>query len=358
MPQTCAICNQEVDYVLTPYHACGLTGLGQMTFGTYTSQQQMPNYQQPQPSFIVAQTQTCLPPVTLTITDQTPLEAFQKVSEANMAAEKERFKGLANKFLIGCDPEFALPDKAKGYVTGYPIGVNSQIGTDGLLQELRPDPAPSTYELCVNLRKLILHKHFDSLEEKVCFKAGATAYEKAPGSIRRTKIPIGGHIHFGRRNNDGGSGLRDHPEFLDRLHDLTSTLEQLDLLPSKESKSRRRLGYGTLRDAIRNDHAETWEYRKMCSWLFKPHIAFLTLTLAKLVAVDEKQWKATAGSNPGYAQLRAFVDGFAPKDRDAARLSESVLSREHEKIVADPEVDFRLYWQKWQPEEGLDVGTN
>src|SRR4051812_45950002 len=107
MPQTCAICNQEVDYVRTPYHACGLTGLGQMTFGTYTSQQQIFNYQQPQPSFIVAPY-----PIVTMPTYITPLkELLQKAKEDDMAAEKERFKGLANKFLIGCDPEFAMPDK-------------------------------------------------------------------------------------------------------------------------------------------------------------------------------------------------------------------------------------------------------
>lgn len=311
---------------------------------------------------------------------QVLLEAERKAKEAKrMAAINRRkelvkarngenaFKGLINGFKLGCDPEFSLVEPKTGLAVepraaGF-RSPNIHIGEDcGVFVELRPNPAPSAYELCKTLKGLIEHDSLKSVRESgYKFRSGGIVTvkrERYYGTTRECKVSMGGHLHFGRKGLDEWTkmvssvkmGYASVPYQIPMLNRLTSVLENLDILPREESDQRRRSGgYGNLGDAYRGDRTTSHEYRKMCSWLFRPHIAFLAITLAKLVMAQPAYFKSTVKDKDSYDKLRAFVELFKERDQDAARLMEGILALPLNKVQADPKVDFYPFWEAWTP---------
>jgi hypothetical protein len=86
----------------------------------------------------------------------------------------------------------------------------------------------------------------------------------------------------------------------------------------------------------------------MPSWLFHPRIAFLCLTLAKLVATDPETYAGLTVK--GFNKLVAFAELFKNRDYDAAILCEKLLPAGLKRLQADPTVDFKPLWKRWNPE--------
>ena len=95
---------------------------------------------------------------------------------------------------IGADPEFLLFDKDGNVISAARIpnfSYYAQIGSDGAMAEIRPDPAITADGLVGNIRKLFNDENLTEPIEDFQWKSGCY-YRDASRSY-----PIGGHIHFG-----------------------------------------------------------------------------------------------------------------------------------------------------------------
>lgn len=260
------------------------------------------------------------------------------ISQADAVLKEEEEKEmLVNKFLVGCDPEFAMVDnEGKAVNLNTVLRAQGEVGYDhgGYVGELRPKPARGAYTLIKHLRALISGDTFRSLPGA---KARAGAYFQEKGD--RGRVDLGGHVHFGFKYDE------EWATKLDALDHLTRRLEALDILPQKESEARRRGPYGRFGDfRLAGDLNERVEYRTMASWLHDPKVAFACLTLSKMAAYDPATCKAMLGRFHDFKPLVQWVEAFAAKDDNARRLSENLLSKGVKGLQADPEADFRERW--------------
>lgn len=95
---------------------------------------------------------------------------------------------------IGADPEFLLFGKDGNVISAARIpnfSYYAQIGSDGAMAEIRPDPAITADGLVGNIRKLFNDENLTEPIEDFQWKSGCY-YRDASRSY-----PIGGHIHFG-----------------------------------------------------------------------------------------------------------------------------------------------------------------
>jgi hypothetical protein len=302
---------------------------------------------------------------------------FCKVNTFEQLPATENAPKRINPFLLGCDPEFVLlgPDNIARPVQGlFNISAHPEIGQDcRVLVELRPKPAKTAYELTARIRSLLL--------SPVLIESKAATYKWRSGAFSKYRtsclsgeqcqchsdtlynISMGGHVHFETKywrveqqlNHDplGRPYHTGHQTFpqakpLDRL---TALLEHLDLLPAKECEQRTVLGYGTASNAVRVS-AQSYEYRKMCSWLFHPRIAFIVLTLSKLCVADHENMARALYYKSSFEALVESIRPYAAYDDDAARLINVLFPRGLEAMKADHTVDFREAWKRWQPELG------
>lgn len=274
-----------------------------------------------------------------------------------------------NRFLVGCDPEFALvgdrparpcacgDEDCDEYVHASGIGAmfidedilehEGELGTDhgGNCIEVRPKPQRSTYLLTKNIGHIL---HVAQTRYKLPegrWRAGALI--EAGDDDEEDVQPLGGHVHL--------DVPFDAPDAADRLNALdafTRTVEELDILPKNECNRRREVSenndanhrYGRYSDARVANAANRLEYRTMASWLFHPTPTFLCLTGAKLAAASPQlTLEILKGVDPK-AEFRAFFERFAPLDLNAQRAVEKILGRGR-KLQHDPNVDLRKSWQ-------------
>lgn len=203
---------------------------------------------------------------------------------------------VCNKFLLGADPEFVIRSKADSPVSLARFFVDHELrnplGYDhnGMVGECRPKPEYSSFKLVKNLREIILQKapeEFEKLHLAGKWEAGGFKKFSSP---TRPKVSLGGHVHFGVSIQESSAYWGDSPQtatgkrIVSNLDQLTTGLEDLDILSESESRERREESdYGDLGD-IRFNGPEHFEYRSMCSWLYHPETAMVVLTLAKIVA--------------------------------------------------------------------------
>lgn len=130
------------------------------------------------------------------------------------AEQSAKLSGLSrNQITVGADPEFELLDKrsgqsinAHGIVSG---GLSGQIGLDGAGSqvEFRPLPSHSTRKLATNFFRLL--RRFRNRYARHNYSL----------SIRGNRFSLGGHIHFGLKDesnvNLSDSQLRTIVEVLD-----------------------------------------------------------------------------------------------------------------------------------------------
>ena len=238
-----------------------------------------------------------------------------------------------NKFQLGCDPEFVALGPRNGIINveRFFPHVHGEVGSDhgGRVVELRPAPKFKAYSLVRQMKRLLNGEATQAIRE-YRWKAGAVA---GPG------LTLGGHVHLGmpiataNRNHVTGA-----------LDKLTLSLENLEILPSAESKARRDGGrYGHFGDVRASGADNHYEYRAMASWLFRPLSAFVCLTLAKLAAFRP----ARLNDFPAQLELRhleEFARGYADRDDDARRLVERIFERRR-RLQGDPGVDLRESWE-------------
>lgn len=165
----------------------------------------------------------------------------------------EALKGTTENWAVtlGCDPEFVLLNK-RGLVSNASryLAHLGEIGSDGVLAELRPTAGKHEDEVIENLRRLI-----KSVPEKV----GNFLTPEAHSEIENNAI--GFHVHLGLPRTILELPPKGAQEF------FTNFIRAMDyfvgipaMLP--EDNSRRRLGngkYGKLKDFRRNNR--TIEYR-------------------------------------------------------------------------------------------------
>lgn len=288
-------------------------------------------------------------------------------SEPIQPAEPESETMLANKFLVGCDPEFALIDRQGHGINFARYIQNGKLGYDhgGFVGELRPEPAFGTYTLVQRIKKLIQSPEAGNLPPG---KWRGGAHITLVGE--RDHVDLGGHIHLAKNpfvnkkarvwtGNYDEDGQRvyvehnveqesdEHKELVGTLDHLTRRLEALDILPHVECEARRRGGgYGRFGDWRPQGHKDRMEYRTMASWLYDPKVAFACLTLAKLVAVDPKLAREALGRYHDFKPLVNWVNGFVHKDDNARRMDEKILPGGVKNLQADPDVNFRERWER------------
>jgi len=241
-----------------------------------------------------------------------------------------------NKFLIGCDPEFAGLDATGNtlrFAAGIPHETDRELGSDhgGYVAELHPTPHHGTYMLVKKLQRII-----QSLPAFQVAKLRAGAF--IPGR----PISLGGHIHLDIPHVGEERRLR-----ADALDLVTQNLEALDILPKRESEQRRANGdYGYLGD-IRTDKGRT-EYRTMASWLDRPEVAMLCLTAAKLAAFDPintcNDLKTPAAAS--FLILKHWFERYRAHDCNAKRVVDKLFQKPQRELQSTPGEDFRDKWRQ------------
>lgn len=195
-------------------------------------------------------------------------------------SEQRRY---VNRFKLGADPEFIFHNgESRVDARNLDLAQGLAFGMDnnGRLTELRPYPSRSalrvTASLLATLRWLALI-HPKTLDYDWC----SGAFLCGDG--------LGGHVHFGRKRPSRELEVKA----LDVIEDELLAIKAYPLA----EVMRRRQGndnghnhpYGLPGDIRHQMHG--YEYRTFPSWLDSPELAFLTITLSKLVV-----------HNPGLAQ--------------------------------------------------------
>jgi len=104
--------------------------------------------------------------------------------------------------VIGSDPEFVLltrPGEFKYAAEVESLSHEDQLGSDGPLAELRPDPDVNVDKFVGNIRKLLRHHPNRELIEPYDWMTGCLLPDIKQANIddRVRILTIGGHIHFG-----------------------------------------------------------------------------------------------------------------------------------------------------------------
>lgn len=245
---------------------------------------------------------------------------------------------LLNKFLVGCDPEFVVLDKAGNHVNvARLIAKEGSFGYDhnGDVLEVRPEPNVGIFVLIRRIAKILK-------EEKL--KATGTSFRAgALFQTGRRKVGLGGHVHFGFPVNDPSSKIK-----VKALDELTKVLESLDILPKGESAARRaqfkdndlQFRYGRFGDVRAAGPENRMEYRTMASWLFSPITSFVCLTAAKLAAVAPERAIELLKDE----DLTKFFEAFQ-EDANAKRVLERLIERKV-KLQRAPDKNLLTTWEE------------
>lgn len=256
---------------------------------------------------------------------------------------------LANTFEVGCDPEFVMLDAAGGIVSTGSLGKQGPVGYDhsGYCAEVRPDKAKGTWTLVKRIQQILLEcpKLATFRSPGVRWLGGAIVDAPWPSS---KKLTLGGHLHFNLIKLSWTDAIT---AALDRV---TKHLEELDILPTKQSQERRAVSnnnseaykYGKFSDLRWDAPDGHTEYRTMASWLYDPWIAFLVLTTAKLavVAPDLALEKFAGGADK--KKLQSFLEAFANKDDNAERLLHK-MEHATKWMQAKPDTDIKTAWENF-----------
>lgn len=155
---------------------------------------------------------------------------------------------------------------------------------------------------------------------------------------------------------------KEHKLRVAALDSFTSLLEHLDILPAKECQERRATSeygkYGDVRisasarevssynlSRVRPAPKYRMEYRTMASWLFDPIVTLLCLTGAKVASVNPQGTIEDLKGVTSFKAISDWLEKYADRDADCARLVEKYLPKGHKALVIDPGVDIRERWE-------------
>jgi hypothetical protein len=287
-----------------------------------------------------------------------------RVASFKPLGEDDVASGLLNKFMIGTDPEFVVLDNDGVVVnTDGTLPHTGVVGWDhgGQVVEIRPEPAHGVYALTKRLQKEIMSNEALATLAKYKWRAGALIRARVARADTMTNargertLTLGGHVHIDQPPDPEGE---EHQLRLSSLDRVTQWLEELDILPQKESAARRedptarRNGYGKFGDwrsaGGRDGQPPRMEYRTMASWLFDPKVTFLALTMAKLAAaVPQVTLDKLKKGACSYSALRDYLENFRFRDTNARRALEKLFEGHNVKYLQiDPTENFRPRWKE------------
>lgn len=265
---------------------------------------------------------------------------------------------LINSWMVGCDPEFVVMDTKGGIVsTDGILPHNGVVGYDhsGDVVEIRPEPAHGTYALVRRLQKEILHNEHLKRLEPYKWRAGAYIRARVSRTGGERILTLGGHVHIDMPPVDYGEEPDRHKLRIDALDRVTDWLEKLDVLPSKECSDRRndanavRNHYGQWSDwrpAAAGSGHPRMEYRTMCSWLFNPKVAYLSLTLAKIAAATpELTLEGLRKGQHSWPKLGTWLEHYRNRDSNVRRALEAMWDDGKKPLHVPVDVNFREQWE-------------
>lgn len=245
---------------------------------------------------------------------------------------------LANKFEVGCDPEFVVVGPQGQIVSVASLG-GGKVGFDhaGRCVELRPEQARGTFTLVRRLKSLLDEAKLDNFR-KFRWRAGAY-YRAALVEGPNNRITLGGHVHFNITQANFPKGA------LKALDSFTGLLEHTEVLPRAECISRRtQTEYGKWGDIRYDTPDHHVEYRTMASWLFNPWVTFMALTGAKLAVVAPEAASEALADKTSRRDISAFFERFRNKDINADRVLDKLERPSW--LEYTPDVNIKDAWEK------------
>ena len=247
---------------------------------------------------------------------------------------------LVNHFALGADPEFCFtsPEGEMQHAMNEGLHAGLAFGMDnnGRLVELRPAPSRFALDIVASI--------LAELRWLAIMNPRTTGY----AWISRPYVPrdgVGGHVHFGRKREE--SRERE----IKTLDKLTALLIQGNVFNKEDIRQRRAApgNYGAYSDIREQKHG--YEYRTMPTWLDTPWMAYLTLTLSKLLVHDPSLIPAKQDVNVKKF-IRNLLAYYKPLDDDA------LLAYNALQVLGLPQQtgqDFKTAWGINYQNVNLDV---
>ena len=240
-------------------------------------------------------------------------ERFYDVGDIKINLDTPR---LVNHFTVGADPEFMFmtTDGRMAPAERFGLHTGSCVGADQnqRLVELRPAPSRRVLDIVASilaeLRWLAFTRPTTARYNWISFP-----YEETDG--------IGGHVHFGRKNST-----------LIRDREVTNLDATFDLLLnagvfSRLGQSRRVAATEYGRHGDVRPQRFGYEYRTFPTWLDTPWMAFLTLTISKLV-VHHRHFALEGMANiPPAVWIMNLLAAYKGLDDDALLAYRVLLAR-------------------------------
>jgi hypothetical protein len=200
--------------------------------------------------------------------------------------------------VVGGDPEFLLMNNeglVKYASTIRGLGHEDDLGSDGPLAEVRPEPAISVDDFVNNIRSILRdHPNRDLIEQyewqAICFHRGPSVDDPLTRDWS-----VGGHIHLGSpmklqsKVEENYAGYDEVSIYRRAVFScLNKALDEYVAIPtlkleSKEKAAQRRTHYGFFGE-YRVQHNRL-EYRTLsCEWMSHPDIALAVTGSVKAVA--------------------------------------------------------------------------
>ncbi len=206
--------------------------------------------------------------------------------------------------IVGGDPEFMLFGKDGNIMYASKVqdlGHNAELGSDGPLAELRPQPTISVENFVDNIHDILTNHPNTSLIDPYKWVGGCHHYGRETGaSPEATRDwPVGGHIHLGTPGNlaqkissFGSNYSQAVYACLQRILDDYVAIPMMKL-DGKKNGMMRRKSYGHFGDH-KTDHGRL-EYRTLSGeWLTHPELTRIVIGTVKAIA---------------HAYFRALEDG-------------------------------------------------
>lgn len=232
--------------------------------------------------------------------------------------------------VVGADPEFILfkDDGRVKYAAEVPgFHFDDQLGSDGPLAEIRPEPDTDVGAFVKNIQDILQHHKNVSCIQPYQWLGGCYHYGLSEDG-REREWPIGGHIHLGTPGKlssaiGNHNGVYHHTIYscLSKLLDEYLAIPMIRL-DGTQIAAKRRNQYGNYGD-FKTDHGRL-EYRVLSGeWLTHPKLASAVIGTAKAIAhaffklLDEADYeksmimtKSQLNSND-YANFRFFDNSFS-----------------------------------------------
>jgi len=237
------------------------------------------------------------------VTSETFKKIFPHSKEKRGEIEyyRERTTDVVN-INVGADPEFLLFDVNGNVIRANNImGKGGQIGSDGAMAEVRPNPSSNPIVVTNNIKEIFLNK--DLTEPIKNLKWNASVYFKDT----QRDYPVGGHIHLGNTKFVDGIQMADRSilfSVLNKILDELLALPMIKIDGKDEGKNRR----SNCQMALGNQGYGYYGEWRLCSgrlehrtlsgmWLMHPSIAEGVLSAAKIIAEEAHRFLFDSGYN-------------------------------------------------------------